>query len=313
MGKKNKIQAKLSDEELVPSTLGYFEETKKGYLGLILIFAILIGGAIFMPQITEYVNKLLGKTDDDIVVPVNNQNSNNNDNNTGEKIVMYDISDTLEFTYNNIKFSNFRVLDNKMSFNVENTTDQLIDFNTTKYYIETYSSDSTLLERHIFNTIKINPSSTMTQNIELLDNEIGKIGKIEVSKKDVKDYPDVTVQTNSNNEGLLICSNDNESITYIFDTNNNLLRIKDEINYSNDKSKEYSNKLLQYQSKVPTYNNKEGVSSSLVEISSGFTVTTEIELEKANIKQLNNDNYYDSQTLPKVINFEMESRGFSCK
>ena len=314
MGKRKKIQPKLSNEELVPSTLGYFEENKRGLFGLVLIFIIFICVAVFMPQITDYVNKFLGKTDDEIIEPDSNVNNSNDDNlNSGEKIVMYDISDTLEFEYNKIKFSSFRINLEYLNFNVQNTTDELLDFGTTKYYIETYSSDGTLLERHIFNSIKVNPSSTMTQNIVLLENEIDKVSKIEISNKNEKDYPDVTLQANSNNEYTLVCNNEVNTLTYTYDKDNKLLKITDVINYKNDKSTKYSSNLTLYQNKVATLNNKEGISSSLVEISTGFTVTTDIDLSKANTKELSNNNYYDNKTLPKVVKFEMESRGFSCK
>ena len=311
MGKRKKIEVKLSDQELVPSTIGYLEENKKGFIGLILIFIVFIGVAVFMPQINDYVNKYLGKTDSDTIIP--EKDSDKNNQNPVEKTVMYDMNETLEFEYNKLKFSKFKISSGYLSFNIENTTEDLIDFGINRYYIETYSSDSTLLERHIFNSNKLNPTSMTTQNVKLIDGEESKISKIEISSKSEKDYPEVVLQINSNNENILTCNDGINSIEYTYDKDNKLLKIKDIVNYKNDKSATYSNNLTVYQSRVSEYNNKEGVSSSLVEISTGFMVTTEIDAKKADLSGLNNENYYDSKTLPKVVRFEMESRGFSCK
>ena len=257
---------------------------------------------------------MLGNAEEEVIDTKDDNNNNGKDNDQDlEKVVVYDMSDTLEFTYNNIKFSGFKVSSNYLVFSVENTTDELLDLSTNKYYIETYSTDNTLLERHIFNSYKINPTATLTQSIALRDSEIDKVSKIAIINRTQKDYPDVTLQVNSENEYPLTCSNNTESIVYTYDKDNKLLRIKDIVKFDNDGTTSYSNNLIIYQSKAASYNNKEGVSSSLVEISTGFNVTTEIDLTKANTKDLNNDYYYDKSNAPKVVKYEMESRGFSCK
>ena len=119
------------------------------------------------------------------------------------------------------------------------------------------------------------------------------------------------MKENSNKQYTLTCVKDNSNIVYTFDKDKMLIRIKDTFNMGNDNSISYKQNLSSYQNQVANLNNKNGISSSLVEISTGFTATTDITIKEANLKDINNDNYYKDAS-PKVIDFEMESRGYSC-
>lgn len=314
--KKEKIEIRLSDQELMPSTIGILEEQKKGSWALIVLFLIFTLFAIFLPNISEWVNKLLGKDDTIVVTPPNeNEIEENDDEKIEEKINMYDLVDNLEILYNNIKFSGFTkyTLNGKyyLIVRIENMSEDIIDFEKNKYYIETYSEDKTLLKRHIFNNAKINIKSNINQTLEITQEEYNNISKIVISEKTIKDYPKVSLELNNNNQYTLTCVKDVNNIIYTFDKNEKLIRIKDTINMINDSSATYSESLSFYQTQAANLNNKEGISSSLVEISTGFTATTEIILSNADIKSINNDNYYKAAE-PKVIDFEMESRGYNC-
>lgn len=313
--KKKKEQIIINDNELEPTILGFLEDEKKGPWSLILLFSIFILVAIFLPNITEFVNKLMGKNTTGIIEPnVSPDKKDNTLNN--EEIKMYDLSDNLTFEYNKINFSEFKKYqDNNnyyLSFKVENNSGNLLDFSKSKYYIETYNENKTLLERHIFKYSNLNDKAYMTQIINLNNDEYNNLNKIMISLKNNEDYADVTLKINSNQEYTLSCSNNSNTLIYSFDKDSKLLRINDTINYNNDNSTSYSNALLNYRNLVVSNNNKEGISSSLVEILTGFTFTTDINVKVASIKDLSNDNYYDNSAIPKEVKFEMESRSYNC-
>lgn len=88
--------------------------------------------------------------------------------------------------------------------------------------------------------------------------------------------------------------------------------INDVINYSNQNTN-YNVKLEEWKNKVSFYNNTHGVSSTFIETGNSFIVNTIIDLKMTNINTLSNAHYYRLDTEPKVVNFEMESRGFRCK
>ena len=318
MGKKKEnIEIRLSDEELIPATIGTLEEEKKGSLGLIILFLIFTIFAIFLPNITDGINKLLGKDNKVVVSPGNGTQKEPEDDEDDKenKITMYDLVDNLEITYNNIKFSNFIKYELNGSFyisiNIENQSKDIVDLENTKYYLETYSDSKTLLRRHIFNNTKLNLKASITQNLEISEDEYNNISKILITQKSKEDYPSVSLEKNDNNQYTLTCIKKSNNILYTFDKEKNLIRIKDTINFINDSSSYYKQNLSLYQNQVANLNNKNGISSSLVEISTGFTVTTDITVTEANIKDIKNDNYYKDVS-PKVIDFEMEARGYNC-
>ena len=316
MGKRNKKeQIVINNEELQTTTLGYLEDEKRGPFGLIFLFLIFIVFAFFLPEITNYVNKLMGKNTTGIIEPTIDLTKKDDKDNNEEEAKMYDI-DSLAFEYDKIKFSDFKKYQENdnyyLSFKVENTSGNLLDFSKTKYYVETYSENKTLLERHIFKYTSLNDKAYATQIFNLTNDEYNSLNKIMISLKTNEDYADVTLKMNTNQEYILSCSNSSNTLIYSFDKDNKLLRINDTVNYNNDNSTKYSNALLNYRNLVVSNNNKDGISSSLVEILTGFTFTTDINVKVANISELNNDNYYETNSIPKEVKFEMESRGYSC-
>lgn len=316
MGKRNKkTQIKLSEKELEPVTIGILEENKKGLLGLIFLFIIFIAFALFLPNITSYVNKLLDKEKGVVVTPKEEEKENEPEEN--EEIQMYDLNEDLAFSVNHLTFSNFNTYQTGqgyfLSFNILNEGEVKVDFSENKYFIETYSLEKTLLDRHIFNYSVVNAKANATQIIQLSEEEYKEFSKMVISLKTDKDYNDVTLSKEKDDEYTLECKKEESNIVYTFDQNNNLIKIADTFTYKNDNSANYITQRTLYLNRVANYNNKKGVSSNLIEISSGFTATTEIEIKEYNWEDLNNEYYYKTNATPKVVKFEMEARGFTCE
>ena len=317
MGKRNKKeQIVINNEELQATTLGYLEDEKKGPFGLIFLFLIFIVFAFFLPEITNYVNKLMGKNTTGIIEPTVDPTKKDDKDNNEEEAKMYDITDSLTFDYTSIKFSEFKKYEDNnkyyISFRLDNNSDKMIDLSKSKYFIETYSEDKTLLERHIFNYTKLNTKSYTTEIIELTYDEYNKANKIIISYKTLEDYPEVSLNIDTNSEYVLSCSNSKNKLIYTFNKDSKLVRINDTVNYANDNSSNYANALINYRNQVANFNNIDGISSSLVEITTGFTVTTDVNVKTVNLNSVNNSNYYGTDAIPKEVKFEMESRGYSC-
>lgn len=317
MGKRNKKeQIVINNEELQATTLGYLEDEKKGPFGLIFLFLIFIVFAFFLPEITNYVNKLMGKNTTGIIEPTVDPTKKDDKDSNEEEAKMYDITDSLTFDYTSIKFSEFKKYEDNnkyyISFRLDNNSDKMIDLSKSKYFIETYSEDKTLLERHIFNYTKLNTKSYTTEIIELSYDEYNKANKIIISYKTLEDYPEVSLNIDTNSEYVLSCSNSKNKLIYTFNKDSKLVRINDTVNYANDNSSNYANALINYRNQVANFNNIDGISSSLVEITTGFTVTTDVNVKTVNLNSVNNSNYYGTDAIPKEVKFEMESRGYSC-
>ena len=317
MGKRNKKeQIVINNEELQATTLGYLEDEKKGPFGLIFLFLIFIVFAFFLPEITNYVNKLMGKNTTGIIEPTIDPTKKDDKDNNEEEAKMYDITDSLTFDYTSIKFSEFKKYEDNnkyyISFRLDNNSDKMIDLSKSKYFIETYSEDKTLLERHIFNYTKLNTKSYTTEIIELSYDEYNKANKIIISYKTLEDYPEVSLNIDTNSEYVLSCTNSKNKLIYTFNKDSKLVRINDTVNYANDNSSNYANALINYRNQVANFNNIDGISSSLVEITTGFTVTTDVNVKTVNLNSVNNSNYYGTDAIPKEVKFEMESRGYSC-
>lgn len=317
MGKRNKKeQIVINNEELQTTTLGYLEDEKRGPFGLIFLFLIFIVFAFFLPEITNYVNKLMGKNTTGIIEPTIDPTKKDDKDNNEEEAKMYDIADSLTFDYTSIKFSEFKKYEDNnkyyISFRLDNNSDKMIDLSKSKYFIETYSEDKTLLERHIFNYAKLNTKSYTTEIIELSYDEYNKANKIIISYKTLEDYPEVTLNIDSNSEYILSCSNSKNKLIYTFNKDSKLVRINDTVNYANDNSSNYVDALINYRNQVANFNNIDGISSSLVEITTGFTVTTDVNVKTVNLNSVNNSNYYGTDAIPKEVKFEMESRGYNC-
>ena len=75
---------------------------------------------------------------------------------------------------------------------------------------------------------------------------------------------------------------------------------------------DYQTKLTLWQNRAASYNNIEGMSSSFISNDTGFIVNTVLDLTNVKESSIDNENYYEYETIAKVVNFEMQARGFSC-
>lgn len=311
MAKKKMIVVDY-DKELTPVTLAVKEDKKKasifGIVWIVLIFGIFILGVIYLPDIASYVNSYFNP---DVVTPSggnNNKNNGNDDtNNDDEKIKEYVISDNLEITFDSFKINNIKKENNKISMDIVNTSNEILDLSKYNYFINMYSESKTLLKRVMLGDVIVSVGNAYTVSYDI-DENVYMLSVYNLSKKD---YPAYVVTSDESNMGTLTCTKEYEKIDYL--TNNNKVYAINLLNEVSSSDTNFNTLYATYQAMKNTYDNVEGISSSLDVINNVLTFRNIINLNVVLDGSINLKSYYPKDTDAKVIYFEMTSMGYTCK
>lgn len=309
---KKKIIVVDYDKELTPVTLAIKEDKKKasifGIVWIFLIFGIFILGVIYLPDIASYVNSYFNP---DVVTPSggnNNKNNGNDDvNSDDEKIKEYVISDNLEITFDSFKINNVKKVNNKISMDIVNTSNEILDLSKDNYFINMYSEGKKLLKRVMLGDVIVSVGSTYTVSYDIDDN----VYMLSVYNLSKKDYPAYVVTADESNMGTLTCTKEYEKIDYL--TNNNKVYAINLLSEVSSSDTNFNTLYATYQAMKNTYDNVEGISSSLDVINNVLTFRSVINLNVVLDGSINLKSYYPKDTDAKVIYFEMTSMGYTCK
>lgn len=299
------------DKELTPVTLAVKEDKRKasifGIVWIVLIFGIFIFGVIYLPDIASLVNNYFNP---DVVTPSGGNNNKNNDsddvNSDDEKIKEYVISDNLEITFDKFKINNIVVESNKISFDIVNTSNKILDLSEYNYFINMYSESKKLIKRVMLGDVIVSASDKLTVSYDI-DESIYMLSIYNLKKED---YPAYVVTSDESNMGTLTCTKEYEKIDYL--VNNNKVYA---INLTNEVSNgdvNFNTLYATYQAMKNTYDNVEGISSSLDVINNILTFRAIINLNVVS-SDISLKSYYPKDTDAKVIYFEMTSMGYTCK
>ncbi len=311
MAKKKMIVVDY-DKELTPVTLAVKEDKKKasifGIVWIVLIFGIFILGVIYLPDIASFVNNYFNP---DVVTPSggnNNKNNSNDDvNSDDEKIKEYVISDSLEITFDSFKINNIKKENNKISMDIVNTSNEILDLSKDNYFINMYSEGKKLLKRVMLGDVIVSVGSTYTVSYDV-DENVYMLSVYNLSKKD---YPAYVVTSDESNMGTLTCTKEYEKIDYL--TNNNKVYAINLLNEVSSSDTNFNTLYATYQAMKNTYDSVEGISSSLDVINNVLTFRSIINLNVVLDGSINLKSYYPKDTDAKVIYFEMTSMGYTCK
>lgn len=311
MAKKKMIVVDY-DKELTPVTLAVKEDKKKasifGIVWIVLIFGIFILGVIYLPDIASFVNNYFNP---DVVTPSggnNNKNNGNDDvNSDDEKIKEYVISDNLEITFDSFKINNIKKENNKISMDIVNTSNEILDLSKDNYFINMYSEGKKLLKRVMLGDVIVSVGSTYTVSYDV-DENVYVLSIYNLSKKD---YPAYVVTSDESNMGTLTCTKEYEKIDYL--TNNNKVYAINLLNEVSSSDTNFNTFYATYQAMKNTYDSVEGISSSLDVINNVLTFRSVINLNVVLDGSINLKSYYPKDTDAKVIYFEMTSMGYTCK
>lgn len=311
MAKKKMIVVDY-DKELTPVTLAVKEDKKKasifGIVWIVLIFGIFILGVIYLPDIASFVNNYFNP---DVVTPSggnNNKNNGNDDvNSDDEKIKEYVISDNLEMTFDSFKINNIKKENNKISMDIVNTSNEILDLSKDNYFINMYSEGKKLLKRVMLGDVIVSVGNTYTVSYDVDDN----VYMLSIYNLSKKDYPAYVVTPDESNMGTLTCTKEYEKIDYL--TNNNKVYAINLLNEVSSSDTNFNTLYATYQAMKNTYDNVEGISSSLDVINNVLTFRSIINLNVVLDGSINLKSYYPKDTDAKVIYFEMTSMGYTCK
>lgn len=311
MAKKKMIVVDY-DKELTPVTLAVKEDKKKasifGIIWIVLIFGIFILGVIYLPDIASFVNNYFNP---DVVTPSggnNNKNNGNDDtNNDDEKIKEYVISDNLEISFDSFKINNIKKENNKISMDIVNTSNEILDLSKYNYFINMYSEGKKLLKRVMLGDVIVSVGSTYTVSYDIDDN----VYMLSIYNLSKKDYPAYVVTSDESNMGTLTCTKEYEKIDYL--TNNNKVYAINLLNEVSSSDTNFNTLYATYQAMKNTYDSVEGISSSLDVINNVLTFRSIINLNVVLDGSINLKSYYPKDTDAKVIYFEMTSMGYTCK
>ena len=307
MAKKEYNNVVIKDEELTPTTIGIYSNKTKNPIGLIILAAIFITVAFYLPDIQNYVNKALGKTDDDISYNGNNNNNKKDDNDNDDKknqIIKYNISSTTEVSTNDYSLSDIKFDGSNFTFTFKNKTNGAFDLSN--YYIEVYSNVSTFIGRvKVSNdVIELNDSESYVLTIPSSATEFTFI------KKTVDEFPKVTLNYDENKMATLICKNNTKRYAYTF-ADEQLIKIAFVYNLDNSNATYYE-QYNEYKSKADSYGLQAGVTSSFSDTVSTFNYNLNVDLSVADISKIDDNNLFKIKTSPKEVKFIAEAQGLSC-
>lgn len=299
-----------------PIVLGKVKKGSAGKPMAVVIVFLFIGSIIlFLPTIINYFGDYniidLAKNGQIVDFFINHDNyvnqpisNNNQENETKEEDVLLNSKSTI--TKDNFTLTNFTLT--KENINFEINTTNIINFDEENYYLILTKNNK------IISTIKL--TGTVTSNTKFtfefaktLQDIIEVKGKIK--KVNENDYPSFTVLSDESGLGSLICSKDKYKIEYIL-TNNQLTRLKETYTYLDKGNQtEYLNEFDKY-TKISNEINSSNALSTITETYSGFTFTTDIDLNTY-IAKTKNYNYYSLNTKTNKIQYEMTAKGYDCK
>lgn len=309
MAKKKKFDyknVKVNEEELSITKIGEMPNEDKSPIFIFLVFGILLIFIFFLPNIVNYV------TNNGVPILEKNppkESTSGQENIPQKEISYYPISDTLTVNIEEgIVANQFKIEDSTLTFKVTNHLSSRYYFSKHNYFIELYDDNKTLLERLIMTKNALASKETVDESYSITASNATQIVFVE---KTIEDYPNVELTTGENQDQMMVCKKDYTTLTYHFNEEK-LQSITDVMDYPNNGSTTFQEDLLYWQNQVATYNSITGVTSSFGSNANGFIVNTVIDLQKASLNKMENENYYALDTMPKVVHFEMLARGYQC-
>ena len=297
MAKKNKKQIiVLEDVELRPQVIGYTFKKKSNLGRVIFIFIVFALVVYYINDVSVFIDSLLGRETHESIHELTEGNKNNKPQENIEPEIIYNKYE------NNLVIADGKVTFNNFSLNNKELTFEVISTINTKnnYYLETYTENKKLLERHkIYINQGNNESNVITLNIT------NDFYYIVIRNIDKDEYPEFNLTKNS-----LSCKNSIETINYEF-KDGKLDSIEHTIKgkVSSESDIEKNN---YYYEKSERYKKMTGIVTTFNSDVNGYVATFKLDLSKVDLSQLEEKYYYSYKEVASVVKFEMEASGFKC-
>lgn len=312
MAKKNQ-KIEVENIELKPQVIGKIEKKKNNIGRVLIIFIVFIFTIIFLPEITIFLNNKLGMKIAPTIVDNKEEKDNkpNNNNPTSNNEIEYILfNENTEIKKDDYIVNSFSLINNQLSFNIQNTLDKSLDLSKDLLYLETYNESKTLIERFKIDLEPMGAKKSQSVKVVLTNPNIYYVSFV---SKTTNDYPVVDLTKNDLGYATMTCKSGNDTIIYTF-KNDELVTVKEEVIYNfNVLDQNYSSEFSKYQSKCANYDVINGVNTSFNNSTNGFTAVIEVDMAILEKDKLDEKYYYSYKEVPKVIKFEMETYGYKCE
>ena len=309
MAKKVVNTVVIKDEELTPTTLGVYSNKAKSPVGLFILIIIFLVLAIFMPNISSYIDKYTGKDVDEGPVVVDNGDDNKEDDDEDEPEVVevekYTIDPSTIVETDLYTISNINLNGNKLELSIINKSSENLNLDT--YYFEQYSDTLTLLERVKVGEDVIAPGNSVNKTFTINSTPT----KFTFVSKTEEDYPVVKLKYNDNQEATITCTKGIETYNYIF-VNDALAKVDYKYSATNVTDANYSVELFNKTNKANSLNTLTGITSTVTSTDTGYVFNIIAVLSEADISQLQDKNFFKNKTTANEVVFKTEARGFKC-
>lgn len=315
MAKRKYKNIKLEQDELKPISIGAFESRKKSSIGTFIIITIFVLVVIFLPQISDAVDEYLNKNQQNLPTPNNPTDTPDNPEepveNIDETFYAYTANLSIERDEITVGEINIDATNNTLSYTVTNNANSYQNIEDLNYFIEIYNADKTLIERVKLATNSVLAAGSFQKYTKTITaTSATTVGYIVLVKKTTDDYPEVLLTEDADGNSSLVCSNNHEKVTYKF-TKNELKEVTSIVEYLVT-DPEYASVYNNYETLSKTYNGTNGITSTFFNNTTGFNITTIVNLEQASRTYIFNADTFKKNTEPKVVSFEMEAQGYNC-
>lgn len=313
MAKKNN-NVVIENVELKPQTIGEIPKKKNNIGRVILIFVAFIFTIVYLPNITVIFNNILGMDTSSSIVNMSQkeeeQIKNPNSDNEQKEINYVLFSEKAKIENGDYSVSNFKLTNNNINFVINNNLDSQLNLGEQKLYLEIYNENKTLINRYKVDVEQIEAKGTQAVNLTIKETAIHFITFVSKTKDD---YPVIDLKKDDAGNATLTCVNNNSKIQYTFN-NDELIKVREDVNYNFDVTDmNYSKEFSKYQTICSDYSLTSGATASFNNSSNGFTALIQIDLEKISKDKIKNKYYFNYKELSKVVSFEMQTYGYSCR
>lgn len=313
MGKKKKVD--INGTPLQAVTIGKVKDNKYGWVVVLFLFSLFCAIIYFLPDLTRLYNEYMsGGT-----APVgNNGGINNTINNTtepdeGEKDevsqeeTLYTFGTDLSVTVDNLIFTDIRNMNNVLTFNVTNKSQETINLDELELYISVYdkNNEEKLVLNHLAILGEIEPEEMNDYSFDI------KEGALYFNIKNISEdeYTYIDLMPDESGNITLTCEKDREKLVYLFVDNKLKLVEHSDIVYKD--SADYEDAYNKYNTIVSEYENNSGIKTKLSILDSYLWYKMEVNYNLSGTS-IDYKYYFDKDATPRVVNFIMESVLYEC-
>lgn len=279
-----KKKKEIDRTEFVPTTLGKVENNTIGLLYLTIVFIVLFFFVFYLPEIHEYFSN--DSTSEEILTVGKEE---------------YDYSEGTSFSNDYATISNVIFQDNTLSFDITNDLSEYLSLYSEYVYFEGYNDQDKLLFRLNFEDILLESGEVYHFEMELV---VGTVDYFVFDKMTESDYPEVELSVDENSNEYLVCSNEEQTLTYYF--KGDLLY---EVNLKIDSVEdEY---LDNYVTLYQNYLEEDGVVSTITE-DYNVQFSASYDISEYDEYLYGEDFLFTDNEKAKVVNFINISKGYDC-